>query len=114
MAVIPILLIYYQSFSDTILSQWSSAGFFRKKPNNYANKLGQLSNKMYLCGFAKSNRKYNNNYNFMKLINSMNLVGKNYENPTVTVLDVQAEGVLCGRGDFDAPDWGEGNNNWFE
>ena len=46
--------------------------------------------------------------------NSMNLEGMSYETPSVNVLDVQAEGVLCGSGDFDAPDWGEGNNNWFE
>ena len=50
----------------------------------------------------------------MKLINSMNLVGKNYENPTVTVLDVQAEGVLCGSGNFESPDWEKGQDNWFE
>ena len=37
-----------------------------------------------------------------------------YETPTVTTLEVLSEGVLCGSGDFDAPDWGEGNNNWFE
>lgn len=41
-------------------------------------------------------------------------VEPSYEAPFVNVLDVQAEGVLCGSGDFDAPDWGEGNNNWFE
>ena len=37
-----------------------------------------------------------------------------YETPSVTTLEVLSEGVLCGSGDFDAPDWGEGNNNWFE
>ena len=37
-----------------------------------------------------------------------------YETPSVNVLNVQAEGVLCASGDFEAPDWGEGNNNWFE
>ena len=37
-----------------------------------------------------------------------------YETPTVTTLEVLSEGVLCASGDFDAPDWGEGNNNWFE
>lgn len=41
----------------------------------------------------------------MKVINSMNLVGKNYEKPTVTVLDVQAEGVLCASGGFGIKDW---------
>ena len=44
----------------------------------------------------------------------MNLEGLSYVAPSVNVLDVQAEGVLCASGDFDAPDWGEGNNNWFE
>ena len=48
----------------------------------------------------------------MKLINSMNLVGKNYENPTVTVLDVQAEGVLCGS--FDNPAYGYEDNELGE
>ena len=37
-----------------------------------------------------------------------------YETPTVTTLEVLSEGVLCGSGDFEAPDWGEGQNNWFE
>ena len=37
-----------------------------------------------------------------------------YETPSVTTLDILSEGVLCGSGDFEAPDWGEGNNNWFE
>ena len=46
--------------------------------------------------------------------NSMNLEGMSYETPSVNVLNVQAEGVLCGSGNFEAPDWGEGQNNWFE
>ncbi len=37
-----------------------------------------------------------------------------YETPTVTTLEVLSEGVLCASGDFEAPDWGEGQNNWFE
>ena len=37
-----------------------------------------------------------------------------YETPTVTTLEVQSEGVLCGSGNFEAPDWGEGQNGWFE
>ena len=46
--------------------------------------------------------------------NSMNWEAVSYETPSVNVLDVQAEGVLCASGDFEAPDWGEGQNGWFE
>lgn len=46
--------------------------------------------------------------------NSMNLEGLSYVAPSVTVLDVQSEGVLCQSGNFEAPDWGEGQNGWFE
>ena len=28
-----------------------------------------------------------------------------YETPTVTTLEVQSEGVLCGSGDFSIKDW---------
>lgn len=37
-----------------------------------------------------------------------------YETPTVKTLDILSEGVLCSSGEFEAPDWGEGQNNWFE
>ena len=37
-----------------------------------------------------------------------------YETPSVTTLEVLSEGVLCGSGDFEASDWGEGQNGWFE
>ena len=37
--------------------------------------------------------------------NSMNLEGMSYETPSVNVLNVQAEGVLCGSGDFSIKDW---------
>jgi hypothetical protein len=37
-----------------------------------------------------------------------------YETPTVTTLEVLSEGVLCGSGEFEAPDWGEGQNDWFK
>lgn len=40
--------------------------------------------------------------------------GATYETPTITTLEVQAEGVLCGSGEFEAPDWSEGQNGWFE
>ena len=46
--------------------------------------------------------------------NSMNLEGLSYVAPSVTVLDVQAEGVLCGSGNFESPDWEKGQDNWFE
>ena len=40
--------------------------------------------------------------------------GQPYEAPLVKTLDIMSEGVLCQSGDFEAPDWGEGQNNWFE
>ena len=43
--------------------------------------------------------------------NSMNLEGLSYETPSVTVLDVQAEGVLCQSGNFGIKDWEEDNDS---
>lgn len=40
--------------------------------------------------------------------------GQTYQTPSVNVLDVLNEGVLCGSLDPDAEDWGPGNENWFE
>jgi hypothetical protein len=37
--------------------------------------------------------------------NSMNLEGLSYVAPSVNVLDVQAEGVLCASGGFGIQDW---------
>ena len=37
--------------------------------------------------------------------NSMNLEGLSYVAPSVIVLDVQAEGVLCQSGKFGIADW---------
>lgn len=37
--------------------------------------------------------------------NSMNLEGLSYVAPSVNVLDVQSEGVLCGSGNFGIADW---------
>lgn len=50
----------------------------------------------------------------MNLNKTLNMGGATYETPTITTLEVQSEGVLCGSGEFEAPDWGEGQNNWFE
>lgn len=37
-----------------------------------------------------------------------------YETPAVKTLEVMSEGVLCGSLEFEAPDWGEGQKDWFE
>ena len=37
--------------------------------------------------------------------NSMKLEGMSYETPSVNVLNVQAEGVLCASGGFGIKDW---------
>ena len=42
------------------------------------------------------------------------MAGATYETPTITTLEVLSEGVLCASGDFEAPDWGEGQKDWFE
>lgn len=44
--------------------------------------------------------------------NSMNLEGLSYVAPSVTVLDVQTEGVLCGS--FDNPAYGYEDNELGE
>ena len=41
--------------------------------------------------------------------NSMNLEGMSYETPSVNVLNVQSEGVLCGS--FDNPAYGYDDEN---
>ena len=49
--------------------------------------------------FAASQKKQENLYKIyitMTKNNSMNLEGMSYETPSVNVLNVQAEGVLCG------------------
>lgn len=40
--------------------------------------------------------------------------GQTYQTPSVNVLDVLNEGVLCASLDPDAEDWGSGNEDWFE
>lgn len=45
---------------------------------------------------------------------TFDMAGATYETPTITTLEVLSEGVLCGSGEFEAPDWGEGQNGWFE
>ena len=37
-----------------------------------------------------------------------------YDAPSVNVLDVQSEGLLCVSGDMNANDWTEGQTGWFE
>ena len=71
-------------------------------------------NKVYLCAFAKFPTKNIKNYNFMNQNKTFDMGGATYETPTITTLEVLSEGVLCGSGEFEAPDWGEGQNNWFE
>lgn len=51
---------------------------------------------MYLCGFAKFPTKNIKNYNFMNQNKTLNMGGATYETPTITTLEFQAEGVLCG------------------
>lgn len=45
---------------------------------------------------------------------TLNRGGQTYEAPSVNLLDIQVEGVLCASGDFDAKDWETGLTNWFE
>lgn len=40
--------------------------------------------------------------------------GQTYQTPSVNVLDVLSEGVLCASLDPEAEDWGLGNEDWFE
>lgn len=53
-------------------------------------------NKMYLCAFAKFPTKNIKNYNFMNQNKTFDMGGATYETPTITTLEFQAEGVLCG------------------
>ena len=55
------------------------------------------ANNDYICCFVLLRLKNNKNQILlMNKNNSMNLEGLSYVAPSVTVLDVQAEGVLCG------------------
>ena len=40
--------------------------------------------------------------------------GQTYQTPSVNVLDVLSEGVLCSSLDPGAEDWEPGKGNWFE
>lgn len=40
--------------------------------------------------------------------------GQTYQTPSVNVLDVLSEGVLCSSLDPGAEDWEPGNEDWFE
>lgn len=64
-------------------------------------------NKMYLCDFAKFPTKNIKNYNFMNQNKTFDMGGATYETPTITTLEVQSEGVLCGSGNFGIKDWEE-------
>ena len=58
--------------------------------------------------FAASQKKQENLYKIyitMTKNNSMNLEGMSYETPSVNVLNVQSEGVLCASGGFSIKDW---------
>ena len=41
----------------------------------------------------------------MNTKNSINMEGQSYETPSVNVLNVLSEGVLCGSGRFTIADW---------
>lgn len=41
----------------------------------------------------------------MNLNKTLNMAGATYETPTITTLEFQAEGVLCGSGNFGIKDW---------
>ena len=55
------------------------------------------------------NEIYTKSYITMNKNNSMNLEGMSYETPSVNVLNVMSEGVLCGS--FDRADAGYDNFN---
>ncbi len=38
---------------------------------------------------------------------------KDYESPTIDVLELTIEGVVCGSGEFDPNDWNHGQDDWF-
>ena len=41
----------------------------------------------------------------MNINKTLNMGGSPYETPTITTLEFQSEGVLCGSGDFSIKDW---------
>lgn len=64
------------------------------------------ANNDYICCFVlKRLKNIKNQILLMNKNNSMNLEGLSYVAPSVTVLDVQAEGVLCQSGKFGIADW---------
>ena len=68
--------------------------------------IGNQHNNTYLCRFAKDLTKiYTKSYITMNKNNSMNWEAVSYETPSVNVLDVHAEGVLCASGGFGIKDW---------
>ena len=68
-----------------------------------------------ICAKADSKSKQNNlNKTYMNINYKSMQEASPYETPTVKTLDILSEGVLCSSGEFEAPDWGEGQNNWFE
>ena len=70
------------------------------------------ANNDYICHFVlKRLKNIKNQILLMNKNNSMNLEGMSYVAPSVTVLDVQAEGVLCQSGNFGIKDWEEDNDS---
>ena len=60
-------------------------------------KFAMRANNDYICHFVlKRLKNIKNQILLMNKNNSMNLEGLSYVAPSVNVLDVQAEGVLCG------------------
>ena len=70
------------------------------------------------CSFLRKSRQQKQANNLNKTYMNINYKSMQeaspYETPTVKTLDILSEGVLCSSGEFEAPDWGEGQNNWFE
>ncbi len=50
----------------------------------------------------------------MEFNNNLTWGGQPYETPSLNVLDVQVEGVLCESLTSDPDDWTPGNDGWFE
>ena len=50
----------------------------------------------------------------MTKINNQTFGEALYDAPSISVLDVQSEGLLCVSGDINASDWTEGQTGWFE
>ncbi len=68
------------------------------------------ANNDYICCFVlKRLKNIKNQILLMNKNNSMNLEGLSYVAPSVNVLDVQAEGVLCGS--YDYPGYGYDTEN---